>query len=473
MLLSGLARAQVLSPIPRASEPATSQAASENAMLRARLVAALERLYLATPEPERSARAASLLADDLADVRRLGFELVTRELAGGRPVGAEVGQAALTLLAHDEAATRVRAALLVDRLDPPGAREGVVAALRSETDAAAAGALLDALARRPSRDGAAVALAWFENGPGTFEPASAAVWALARTGQLTHDERTAVLARVRALDAPRLTPACVQIAAQLGDASDRERLVPILGDARPEMRRAAATALIGHASVLGALVHAAEGDPSLFTLAARAVLVVGPTSEWYQKLRELPAPNSTAKDEGLAMVASGLSATELLTIARSTPDRSRRESLLGQLIARDRVLWEGSSPHASAAIVEGAFELATMRLDESVAGDAFAALDAVRPIIPAAARERHASLEATALLMLGRVELASGLGAPASAWIGALDRVADPGLAGEIADATLARFGSTMSDDQLRRVLERRRAADGERTAAHPGPGKP
>src|SRR5690606_22856660 len=79
------------------------------------------RFLAAVDVQARSSHLAALLRDDLPMLRRLGIDLVNRELANARELGPQVGTATLELLKDPSADVRSAGADLVDRLIPNGA----------------------------------------------------------------------------------------------------------------------------------------------------------------------------------------------------------------------------------------------------------------------------------------------------------------------------------------------------------------
>lgn len=410
-----------------------------------RLAESLRKSYLALPDAERSACLASLLRDELDAARDAGIELVSRELAAARVLSPAVGEAAAALLDHPDAIVRAHAATLVTQLNPPGAGDAIAVALVREDDPLAASALLEACARVPTREAAGIVLRWM-SAEGTSRPTFTALWSLERAGLLDADERAVVLARLREMPTESYTGAACSLLAAMGEKVDRDRLVPLLSTGSPPVRAAVARALAGDSAFADAILDAAASDPALFAIAARATLLHHPDATGFERLRSLPAPSPAARRDGRLLVAAGLPGSDLLAVAQSASDAAEREELLELLTSENRILSERAAPDRARAIFAGGLQLASMRLAAGRADDALATLNAVEPLVEPAERDGFVAIQASAFLVLDRVELAERLPANASAWLHGLALCVGKPHAGAVADALFFKFGPEMSD---------------------------
>ena len=412
------------------------------------LVETLRRLHLATRPEDRPDLLGSLLLNDTAEIRRLGFELVRRELSAGVQLDGPVGGASLRLLGHPNPGVRADAAVLVRQLAPEGAAEAVGAALVQETDAAAAEDLLLAAARWPTVGLTDAVLRWVEAPTPAREAAFEAAWWMDRAGQLTPEGRSRLLGAVRALTAEEMTPASVSLMAAIGGDEDRERLAPLMKSDLPAIRQAAGEALVWYEEFGEAILDAATYDRDLFDLASRAVLVNGPTAERVRRLLMLPLPAPDVAQRAILRTANGLEAGELLSVAEDVGDLVLRRAMLGLLVSADRVMSEGKDPAKLAAIAEGAALLADLELGQGQAEAALATLDAAPFADELVAGDRVAALRCAALLGTGQVEVAEGLKAPVEGWLRGLELAKDGPRAGRILQEIEARFRSSMTPEQ-------------------------
>ncbi len=419
-----------------------------------RLTESLRRMHLALPQEQRSEFLASLLRDDLRSVRDVGFELVNRELAASHEVDDTVAQAAIVQLRSGDPETRAQAANLVRQLALDSAADPVSAALAGETDPLAAAALLDAAGRWPNQDLSPVIGRWLSSDAGVRRAAIGAAWNFARAGMLGEEERLRALQLLRDVPLDQLGPSACLLLDRLGSARDRVLIAAQLASGSPEMRVAAAQALLGDPAYTPAVLGAALQDPGLFSLAAQAVVLGEPTLGGFQRLGELPSPSAASRREGRLLVAQALPATDLLAAARATQDPSEREDLMDLLLRPERVMSEGVSPVRLGAIIDGALERAQARCEEGRADDALAALDVVASRATGEQARKVVRLETIALLSLGRVDAAEKAGGDAQAWLAGLSQCLGQPQAPEVADALAFRFLGTLSDEQLRTYVD-------------------
>lgn len=430
--------------------PQTSRADRQSIDRReaaSRLTDALRSVHLKAPAEERSALLALWLGDRLAEVRDLGFEMASRELADTGRLDPVVGEAALRLMSSPEASVRASAAVLVLQLAPKGAEQAVLVALATETDPRAASAFLLAAARWPSAGVAPAVLNWIERD----SPARANAWdaclALATVGDLTNLQRERVLGILRTTDAPTRWPAACSLLAELGNDQDRATIVPILTTGSPPVRLAAADALLWYPEFLDDIIAAAAANPDLYSAAARAALLHEPTAESFAKIAALPAVSPQIARTGLVLLAVGLPATDLLETILATTDPTLRSVLLPMLASENRVLSEGANPKNLRAIARGVIMLAQSDL---VRGDAAGALAAIEgaPFLDEVFPDEAAPLKCAALVALGRIEEAEPINSPLASWLRGLELSRNSSHETSVAVAILNRFAESLTPDQ-------------------------
>lgn len=460
-----------------------------------RMIDAFRQTHLLLPAEERSSFLAGLIRDEFTPARRLGFELVTRELGAGRTVGAAVEDAAREQLAHAEAATRIGSAVLLKRLgstrgdDGKSSADALATAAERERDPAAAAAILDAASRWPTVAMLPPCVRWLSGtsvtqvpapttddvrpGPATTQArdaAAAAALALLRAGVVRSEDRLLLLESIRSIPDQALPPAGASILGAYGDDNDRSRLAKSLSSAIADdadgldrarlasVRSAIAGALAAFPEHLNAIVAAAKADPELFTSAARATLLHDATAAGYATLRGLAGPNPAVKRDGLLLVARRMSAVELESVAASISgepgNADEADGLSEALVSPERILSEQYSPANAAAIVRGGVRFARQLLDQSGGERALPVLDALRPLAaemtdPARPVDEVNALEVIALVTLDRIELAERVGnVGVEAWLEGLRRVIDKDFAGDVADAIERRFGDRLTPEQ-------------------------
>jgi len=403
------------------------------------------------PSEARVQRLESLLSDPLDPMRRLGLELANRELANARTLPEGVGLAALPLLKDPSPSIRQAAADLVISLAPPGAARVLAGALLDERDPGVAGALLKAAARWPDASTRPAVLAWLESGGPAVPAATDAACALHEAGMLGGpDERARVLARLRESEPGALSTCGLRLLAAIGDDQDRRAVLGMLGSDRAAWRLRAAEALAGNVAQLEAVIGAADLDPALFMVAARAVAAHRPTLEGYLEVLRLRAPTPEERRSGLFTVAAGLSVPDLLGAARVTDDPAVRRALLGRVAGagagpvRPSFGPFGPDPAMVAALL--------IQAERGTAEPALAPGAEVPATGDEAPREPREVFLTRCLLWLGRTEQARALNGPASAWLDGLELSVSSGHAGRLADELEARFAGTLSAAEQARL---------------------
>lgn len=409
------------------------------------------RLHLATPADQRSPLLANMLSSDIPQLRDLGFELVGRELSAGGVLGPGVGKASITLLGDKDPAVRSRAAGLVRKLAPDGAGDAVAAALARETDAVAAADLLLAAARWPGRESVSQAIHWLGTETSAADAAAEACWWLWRAGSMGTADASRVLAVLAQRPVESLNAPGIALLASLGTDSDRRLLAPLLISGKPGVRTSLAEVLVWFPEYRESLLVAAAKDSSLFDAASRAQLLHAPTARGFDELLALPRPTTESVDPAFIRLARALPASELWTVAQTTTQMQLRRVLLTSLTSEDRVLSERANPDSYAAIAAGVEAFSS---DLLVAGDADGAVTIIErsPFDGNDAPSSIVALHTTALLALGRVELAEKLDGGITPWLRGLDISRKKTHAQRVLDAVESRFGASLSPEERETV---------------------
>ncbi|MBS0197683.1 MAG: hypothetical protein JSR77_13090 [Planctomycetes bacterium] len=442
------------------------------------LIGALRRLHLATPVDKRAALLAELLRDSVPEVRELGFELVSRELANSGTLSPAVGEAALALLASPQPRVRAAAAVLVRQLAPQGAESAVQAALVKETDPSAASDLLLAAARWPATAVVPPTLAWLERDSPARAAAMEACMRLQSAGRFSNADREAVLTVLRRANPSELPASGCMLLIDIGDDEDRARVAPLMTTGTAAVRAAVADGLAWDPAFTDAVFDAAAKDADLFLPAARAATVHRPTSASFLRVATFPAVTEDTRRAGLMMLAGLLPATELLTAIKSvsgTPAAPLRDSLLDSLISENRVMSEGKAPENLRAIAQGVVLAARAALARGDAGAAYAAIDGAPFLSGVVPVEETAGLRCTALLALGKVEEAARAKAPLAAWMEGLALARGTPNEGRIADVIELQFASEITPAEsavLAAVHERSRKEPAFEIQGPPAPVK-
>jgi len=468
-----LARAMLAPELDWMRDQAGAQADRGDALARqlaattARIVDVLRRSYIDAPGAEDRAKLlAAWLADDLPEVRRLGVELINRELANARQIDPKAARLTLALLTDPMPDLRARGADLAFSLGPEGAGDAVAKALLSETDPLVASALLRAGTRWPSAMTTDVVLEWTELDPdsGTRGAPTAvraarraaleASAALAAADKLSPAAASRVLRVLRGMPDGDLGGGGCGLLTKLGSDEDRARVVAMLQSTT--LKPAAADGLAADSRGVPVLIAATARDASLFPIAARAVTRWAPSSASFARLAALPAPTPEALRDGLLQLAAALDGDDLLAAARSSGDLPLREALLARLAAAPttRRGWTLTTTGADPALAAGLLLLAQTRLDLGQPSGAIAALEALSATPNSVDPSVRTSMLTVALLWLNRIEEAASAGSEPDAWIEGLERAVAQPHAREILAAIRTRFVGTLTDEQAARLSE-------------------
>ncbi|MBL8762970.1 MAG: hypothetical protein JNM07_01710 [Phycisphaerae bacterium] len=458
-----------------------------------RLVELKRSEYRLTASPEgRSALLAALLRDDIPTLRKLGVELVTRELANSRTPDEAVLDAAMTLLGDRSAELRASAARLVTTLAPSRPVEALFQALGKEEDPLTAEAMLRAASRWPSARLWPQILLWVESEPaGAAQGArlaalDAAASALAHGERLEGEDRERLVRAARASfasaggDAEGAHPGTSEVLVRLGSADDRRAVAGLLASSAATSRSAAAEALAGHPDGRRLLLGAAESDPTLLDATARALTRNGPDADAFMRLSAIKGVDAVTKRDALVLVASALPTPQLLAVARRLDDATTREAVLERFVRVPLALPDASIrtggargptralPRASVAA--GLMLLARTRLDLGQPAGALAALDLLLPVATLIDAATLDSLRTVALLWLDRIEEADLIAGSASAWVEGLERSAELAHGPRVLAWVRTRFGESLDQilaERIERVSRRLAAAP---TVSPPSP---
>lgn len=426
---------------------------SDRRVLGERLSEGYRRLYISTPVEERPRLLSQLMLDARPELRDVGMEIVSRELAAGRTMDSAVTDAAVRLLRSADARVRSRAAILLSQLSISSALPGVAEALAVERDPDAAAALLGVLVRSPDAAALHEVLRWLEK-PETQSQAIDAAHAFHRAGLLTaEDARAAVLTALRSIDPARLTTSGVRLLAVLGGRKDRDQVATVLESGAPQVRVAAAEALVDFADYVDVLLKHASTNPLLFAAAVRSVATWRGSVSGLQAISELPAPSPQEHLNGLLRVGSALPMVDLLTVATSSQtDLALREALLARVIDRPMGPFLPGEEEDMATLGECILLLAETRLALRRPDLALMAIEALPPTWPGTTSPRAQRLRVITLLWTNRLTAAAQVDAPVEAWIDALELAIAEAHAPAILRALLSRFSQDLTPQEHRRL---------------------
>ena len=397
----------------------------------ARLAECARKLYIATGADERRVMLTELLGDRNVILQDLGFELAQREISNSAVLDPAVGVVALELLRDSSARVRSRAAVLLRQLAPAGTAEGVVAALKKETDPQAASDLLLAATRTPTPDAIDAVMEWLLSDSQAREAAVQACLQISRVMRLDDARQKQIVTLLRAslraalagmadddvtndagggAGTMPLTAAGVTLLADLG--GDPAEISGLLEHPDITLRMAAADALVYEEAYRARLLDAAVLEPQLAAAAVRGVLVHTPDPLLFGRALALfPEAGADSNLRTLIMAAARqLPADQLLSALRACSTCPLRDELLASLLTADRVSSESSRPESLAAIREGALLLTKRYLDDLDAAGALVTLDAAAYLEgdPRTAREA-AQFRLAALIGVGKLDAARAI----------------------------------------------------------------
>lgn len=311
-----------------------------------RLVDELRRGFSADSGAEaRSERLVSFLADDLDEVRALGFTLALQELANARPLDARVAEAAIPRLRDARASSRRSAAELLNVLAPEKAKNALQDALAIEPDPMVAESLLRSAVRWPSERSRELVLRWLDRSlalqhAGTHTRALEACVALLDAGLLdVEGDKARVLAGVREQVAGDTgqqvggasASAATRLAFSLGDAEARRDIIESLRSADTDRALRIAEAIVPDARSVDPLLEIARARPGVYPFSAESIKRHRRTASGFSQLVRLTPPSVEVGRQALVSLGALLSPGDLVVVARELPDLSLREAILARL----------------------------------------------------------------------------------------------------------------------------------------------
>lgn len=448
--------------------------------LQTKLLEALRALHLATPADKRWALITSMIGDPLPCVNLLGLELTSRELSAGNRPDAKLAVQILSLLQSPDPAIREQAAILVTNLAPAGSQEAVLHSLDREHVPSTAAALLSAAARWPGPEAEDSVLLWIDPavwasaGPLVRDSAIDAAWALYRGGMLRSPQSASrVLAALRTVNLADLNGSGVRLRAELGDQSDLESIVVLLGSKNSAQRLATAEALVSYPEYLPRILAAAREDPLLIDVAVRGVITVDPSLANFAAIEEATRRVPDQRRGALALVASVLNEDELLEAGRRLrADPALREAVLTTAADPRRIMAERTDPSRLSFTADALAELAELRIELGKYGEAIAALDALAEIEFFITGDRLRDIRTLAFIGLNRLDEARRLGARPDVWLKALEMNLDQPQAAQIASLIETNMADALTDAD-RAKLEQLKAKITVKPAAGAGVEKP
>lgn len=410
----------------------------------AQLVELYKRLNALTPEPARSDLLVELVSSASPALRRLGFDLATRDLLNAKVLAPAVMRAVADRLSDPVPALRASAASILQRQHAPELIGRLEAALTLERDPHAASAMLLAASRYPSPALLAPALRWVDADPGARGPAVEALLACAGAGLLAGGpEREMAIASLLSGPVSALPVPGLRLLVLLGQDA---MVAPELESPERERALAAAEALIDRAGALGPLLEAAQRDGAFEGAALRALAAHDPTAMGYQRGAALSrrAESSAA----LTDLARALPPAELLRVATSLGGARELDERLGPVLDAEFFAHDDAAPQRAQL---GAL-LARARLG---LGQPERALEVLERVPPGPGGPEAAAARVTALLCLNRVDEAEAIAsAPAiesEAWLDGLELSLNRPWASSLRDRIAARFDGRLSPEQAER----------------------
>lgn len=426
----------------------------QKVLIQARLLETLRSLHLATPAEKRWPLITSMVGDSLPCVNLLGLELISRELSAGNRPDAKIGVQILSLLGSTDPAIREQAALLIANLAPDGADKAVRDALDHERVPATAAALLNAAARWPSIEIEESILGWLDPtvwthaGPALRDASLDAAWALYRGGMLRSEAASKrVLDAVRTVSLGDLNGSGCRLRAELGDQSDLDAIVVLLGSKNPAQRLATAEALVSSPEFLARILAAAREDPLLIDVAVRGVITMAPTVANFAAIEEATRKVSDQRRQALTVVASVLNEDEIIDASRRLrADPTLREAVLATLADPRRVMSERTDPARLSYTAEALVELAELRIELGKYGEALTALEALPEIEQYISASRLRDLKAISFIGVNRLDQARELDAKPEVWLRGLELCADDAQAAQIASLIETAMAPTLTE---------------------------
>lgn len=394
----------------------------EIAQTSSRLTDAFRQLHLTLDSEHRPDLLASLLLDERDELRRLGVDLVRRELASSNHPGPPVERAAIELLAHQQPSARAEGASLLNQLAPEAAAHNLIRALSKETDPRAADAMLATISRWPKPEAIEPVLTWLEQNEQPSLNAVDAAWALHRAGVLDQDEHTTrVVNSIRRLPHRLFTESASRLLVSIGEERDIDTLVDLFHSADSGLQLAAARALAERPEFLDRLIDAGRSDSNLLEPALLGVRLHSTGEQGFERLALLYPSQPDRVMQATLSYARNQTPGVVLRGSGQLPPPARHPVLLALL---ERI--EGEQEIDSPIHIEVRLSLAQATIELRLPEQALRVLDALSAeVSDPEADQRRRSLRTEALVMLGRTDEARASGGDAATWMRGIRRSPD------------------------------------------------
>ncbi len=352
-----------------------NQLTEQQQALERRLTESLNRLYVATPEDQRSAMLGELLNDEAPAVRLLGLRLVERKVLNAQPISDEVRQVLRRHLRDSSAEVRATAALRLRDLDDSAGMDIALERLLAEDQPAVQNAYLALLSRAVRREAIEPALLLLAR-PQNQQAAAELLIAADDAELLTGPSRQQTLAEARRALAEAPTPAPIRLLGRLAQAQDHDAIAALLDHELPEVRAAAADCFLGEHLPLAPLLEKID-DP---TLSARVINAAGKRGNTYDQATTLIKHTPADKDarpswrSAITAIAGRLSAADLVKLDAALADHDQLRVIRPDVLKRAAEI-EGD-PAARATLV---LSLARLHLDAGNHAAALGLYDSLNP----------------------------------------------------------------------------------------------
>lgn len=436
--------------------------AQEQQQTSSKLLETLRQVHLSTPATERSRLIATLLNDQLLEVRRLGIDLALRELASANPLGPAVASGAIRLVSDTDESVRAAAAGLLLQLSPAGSAEIALAALGRERSPKVATPLLKLVVRSNDPGAVAQAIAWVEAPAGSVAATPEVVracrdaavdlaWQLTRRGLINDEaDRLRILTALRQIPLAELSVGGCQLRGLIGTGMDVDQVATLITSQDATQRLAAAETVVGYGEHLDAILQAARTDSRLVDVAVRGVLLHRQTAAGFVAIERATADKPELRRAALTAVADVLPATEVLVSIESLANEpAMKEPVLATLSRRERISSERVDRAQARAIADGLARLARLRLKLGKPAEAIAALDMLTEVGVGGEEPEVLRLRASAFIRLGRIADARQCNSDPEGWLDGLAAVIDKPFAREVEEEIQSTVVSNMNEEQL------------------------
>lgn len=437
------------------AEQAWRAAERDRALMLERLLAAMRRLFEATPAEQQGALLVEMLTDQVPEVRSLAIGLVESELADAEPVTPEVGIAVARLLTSPDPKVRAGAARVLNRLAQPGLENDILSALEIESEPSTAAELLAAAARQPTAALVTPMLRWLRQDWPVRESAAQAGLALARADLLPTEAREDAAATLRRVPIDTLSAPAIRLFALVGTSQDRALLRPLLFSSEASRRIAACEALSTDSAFVDDIVAAARSDASLKDIAVRAIATHRASLEGLALLQTLPFTTPESRRNAIVQVTVGMDLSTL--IMASDELMSRSPPFVEALLSHVADLQPTTQPEEVVLRARAMLRLAEAMLFQSRPDRALPLIDRVEPQIQSLSDSERVRLErvrTVSLLWLDRLDDPSLADSNPDHWLDALSVLGAEPQGPDVADAFLAKFGASLTPAQTDRYLD-------------------